>query len=87
MVYSKNKNMDYLPTETTTSAVFDPDSGDTLLLEETATDILNQLETPCDLETLLERLCQIYDVKADDIRGDVVDFLDQLIERKVVLVQ
>lgn len=87
MVYSKNKNMDYIPTDDTTIAVFDPESGDTLFLEETATDILNELEVPCDLETLLERLCQIYDATADDIRGDVVDFLAQLIERKVIIAQ
>ena len=87
MVYSKNKNMDYIPTDNTTIAVFDPDSGDTMFMDETATDILNSLEEPCDLETLLERLCQIYDASADDIRTDVIEFLDELTEKKVITAQ
>lgn len=87
MIYAKNKNMDYIPTDDTTTAIFDPDSGDTLFLDETATDILNALEEPCDLETLLARLCQIYDASPEDIRADVEEFLAGLIEKKVIEVQ
>ena len=87
MIYTKNKDMDYIPTDDTTVAIFDPDSGDTLFLDETATDILNALEDPCDLETLLVRLCEIYYALPDDIRGDVKEFLADLIEKKVIVVQ
>lgn len=87
MIYTKNKDMDYIPTDDTTVAIFNPESGDTLFLDETATDILNALEDPCDLETLLARLCEIYDASPDDIRGDVEEFLADLIEKKVIVLQ
>lgn len=87
MIYTKNNNMDYIPTDDTTVAIFDPESGDTLFLDETATDILNALDDPCELETLLVRLCEIYDASPDDIRCDVEEFLADLIEKKVIVLQ
>ena len=85
MIYGLNKNMDFIPTDDTTTAIFDPESGDTYLLDETATDIVNALEEPCDLETLLLRLCEIYNASSDDIRDDVVEFLGDLTEKKIVI--
>ena len=87
MIYRKNTDMDYIPTDETSLAVFDPESGDTHFFNETALDILNCLCEPCDLETLLDRLCDIYEATPDMIRADVEDFLAGGIEKKVVLVE
>ena len=87
MKYQKNPNMDYIPTDETSLAVFDPESGDTHFFDETAIDILNCLDEPCDLPTLLNRLCEIYDATPDDIREDVQAFLVECVSKKVVEVK
>ncbi len=86
MTFCKNTAMDYIITDETTVAVFDPDTGDTHFLDETATDIINALDDPCDLETLLVRLCEIYDATPDMIRSDVEEFLADMVEKKVIAV-
>ena len=84
MKYKKNESMDYIPSDETSLAVFDPESGDTHFFDETGIDILNCLDDPCNLPTLLDRLCEIYDATPDDIREDVQAFLVQCISKKVV---
>ena len=84
MKYKKNESMDYIPSDETSLAVFDPESGDTHFFDETGIDILNCLDDPCNLPTLLDRLCEIYDATPDDIREDVQAFLVQCVSKKVV---
>ena len=84
MIYKKNENMDYIQTDETSLAVFDPETGDTHFFDETGIDILNILSEPCDLELLLSKLCEIYDVTADEIRADIEEFLAETVEKKVV---
>ncbi|MBQ8388601.1 MAG: PqqD family peptide modification chaperone [Clostridia bacterium] len=86
MTYKKNEALDYIPTDETSLAVFDPESGNTHFFDETGIDILNCLEDPCDLETLLNRLCEIYEATPDMIRADVVEFLAAAIANKVITV-
>ena len=87
MTYKKNEAMDYISADETTLAVFDPESGDTHFFDETGVDILNCLEVPCTMETLLDKLCEIYDASALDIQADVEEFLAECIAKKVVVVQ
>lgn len=87
MKYKKNENMDYIPSDETSLAVFDPESGDTHFFDETGIDILNCLEPPCNLDTLVTKLCEIYDAPSQVIREDVKEFLAELVAKKVVLVQ
>lgn len=86
MNYKKNDTMDYIKSDETSLAVFDPESGDTHLFDETGIDILSCLEPPCDLETLFERLCKIYDATPNDIRSGVEKFLAETVAKKVVLI-
>lgn len=87
MTYQKNIQMDFIPADQTSLAVFDPESGTTWFFDETGIDILNVLETPCDIDTLLDKLCLIYDAKPEEIRGDVEEFLADTVQKKVVLMQ
>ena len=87
MIYKKNEQMDYIPADETSLAVFDPETGDTHFFNETGVDILNCLNMPCDLDTLLERLCLIYDASPDDIRSDVEEFLADTVAKRVVIVE
>ena len=84
MIYRKNENMDYIQSDETSLAVFDPDTGDTHFFDEVGIDILNILSEPCDLDQLLLALCTIYDVSSDDIKEDVEEFLADTTQKKVV---
>lgn len=87
MTYQKNEAMDYISADETSLAVFDPESGDTHFFDETGVDIINCLNSPCTMERLLDQLCEIYDVCAQDIRSDVEEFLAECIAKKVVIVK
>lgn len=86
MLYQKNKSMDYIQTDEVSLAVYDPESGDTHFFDETGIDILNSLDEPRDIDGLLNKLCQIYDTTPDEIRADVVEFIQETISKKVVTV-
>lgn len=87
MIFKKNDNMDYIPADDTSLAIFDPESGDTHFLSESAIDIIKCIEKPCDLDTLLQRLCEIYDASPEDIKNDVEEFLAEMISKKVIIVE
>ncbi len=87
MNYVKNTEMDYIAADETSLAVFDPESGNTHFFDETGIDILNCLNEPCDIDTLLAKLCEIYDAPAEVIKPDVEEFLVELVAKKVILVQ
>ena len=81
----KNTKMDFIQTDDTSLAVYDPESGDTHFFDETGTDILSFLSEPCGLEELLEKLCGVYEAVPGDIRGDVEEFLREVMEKGVVV--
>lgn len=84
MKYKTNEAMDYIQTDETSLAVFDPETGDTHFFDETGIDILNLLKEPCDLEQLLSSLSELYNVTPDEIQADVEEFLADTTEKKVV---
>ena len=84
MVYQTNKEMEYIQTDETSLAVFDHSSGDTHLFDEQGINILNLLEEPRDLESLLNKLCEIYDISPNDIKSDVEGFLEEAIDKRIV---
>ena len=86
MVYQKNKEMEYIPVDETSLTIFDPKTGDAHLFNETGIDILNALDEPRDLDSLLEKLCEEYNVTAENIKTDIEQFLKETVEKKVILI-
>ena len=84
-MYTKSEKMDYIETDETSMAVFDPASGDTYFLDEAGLDIMKILEQPHDFEALVEALCEIYDGEREQISGDVKKFLDESVEKGYVI--
>ena len=84
MNYQKTDKMDFILSDETSLAVFDPESGNTYFFDETGIDILNCLAVPCDIQTLLEKLCNIYSVTPEDIRSDVEEFLADTVTKGIV---
>lgn len=85
MLYKKNEAMDYIFSDQTTLAVYDPESGDTHFFDETGIDILNLLEKPKNVDSLLAELSKIYNASPDDMREDVIIFIMEVVAKKVVL--
>ena len=83
-MYKKNENMDYIEVDNTSIAVFDPETSDTHFFDEIGIDILNILSEPCDIDLLLDKLCEIYEVTPNDIKEDVKVFLDEAISKSVI---
>ena len=50
----------------------------------TQQDILNALDEPCEINELLEKLCEIYSVKPSEIKEDVEEFLADTVVKGVV---
>ena len=84
MDYKKTDKMDFILSDETSLAVFDPESGNTYFFDETGIDILNCLDVPCDIQTLLEKLCKIYSVTPEDIRSDLEEFLADTVTKGIV---
>ena len=84
MNYQKTDKMDFILSDETSLAVFDPESGNTYFFDETGIDILNCLDVPCDIQTLLEKLCNIYSVTPEEIRSDVEEFLADTVTKGIV---
>lgn len=84
MMYKKTEKMDFILSDETSLAVFDPDSGNTYFFDETGIDILNALDEPCEINELLEKLCEIYSVKPSEIKEDVEEFLADTVVKGVV---
>ena len=87
MTYQKNEAMDYIFIDETSMAVFDPESEATYFFDETGVDILTFLNIPCTMKQLVEKLCEIYDVRSEEIHNDVEDFLAECVAHNVVIVK
>ena len=85
MIYQKNENFDYIKSDKQSLAVFDPEAGNVHFFDEVGIDILNILSTPHSLEALIEELCEIYNVTPEQIENDVKEFINDTIEKKVII--
>lgn len=84
MNYKKTNKMDFIFSDETSLAVFDPESNNTYFFDETGIDILNCLDIPCNIEMLLDMLCNIYSASPEDIRADVEEFLADTVTKGIV---
>ena len=85
MKYIRNSNMEFLEIDDDNLAVYDNESGDTHYIDATGKSILEILEHETSEDNLICKLCAVYDVTADEIAGDVHEFLNELVSKKVVI--
>ena len=84
MKYKKTEKMDFIFSDETSLVVYDASSENTYFFDETGIDILKCLDVPCDIQTLLEKLCNIYSATPEDIRADVDEFLADTVTKGIV---
>lgn len=85
MKYIKNNSMEFLEIDDENVVVYDPESGDTHYISETGKAILSLLDEEIEFDELVSKLCEAYSAERDEIESDVREFLDELVEKKVVL--
>lgn len=83
--YKKNSEMDFMEMDDGQLVVFDPESGDTHFIDEIGHDILENLSEGDTIGDVISALCEIYDATPEDINGDVSEFFEQMLQKKVVL--
>ena len=84
--YITNPNMEFIPLDETEQVIHDNESGDIHYLDEISGIILSQLAESITLDTLLERLLEMFDGEPEEIRADTVEFLEEMAAKNVVLV-
>ena len=85
MKYIKNNSMEFLEIDDENIVVYDSESGDTHYISETGKAILSLLDKEIEFDELVSQLCEAYSSERDEIESDVREFLDELVEKKVVL--
>ena len=78
--------MEFIPLDETEQVIHDNESGDIHYLDEISGIILSQLAESITLDTLLERLLEMFDGEPEEIRADTVEFLEEMAAKNVVLV-
>ena len=56
-------------------------------LDEVGTYIWQQLDGQTELDAVLNNLCEEYDVAQDQARGDLLEFVAELVARKLLTVE
>ena len=59
------------------TVLYDPDKGDTHILDDVALDILNQFREGSTVESAIDELLKIYDTSRDIIEKDIADFVSE----------
>lgn len=84
MIYKKTDKMDFIQMDDASISAFDPQHENVFIFDEIGFDILNALNTPCSIETLLNKLCSIYATTPDNIKNDVEEFLTDAVTEGII---
>ena len=85
MLFKKNPDMEYIDTDESGLVIFNPESGDTCIVDEIGVSLFKAMGDGADLDTIVDTLLLEYDAPREEIYHDVEDFLNQLVEQGIVL--
>ena len=85
MLFKKNPDMEYIDTDESGLVIFNPESGDTCIVDEIGVSLFKAMGDGADLDTIVDTLLLEYDAPRKEIYHDVEDFLNQLVEQGIVL--
>lgn len=77
--------MEYIDTDESGLVIFNPESGDTCIIDEIGVSLFKAMGDGADLDTIVDTLLLEYDAPREEIFHDVEDFLNQLVEQGIVL--
>ena len=85
MTIKKNVIMEFIQIGENELTVFDPQTGDTHFLDETGSVILSCLDTATPIEELIQKLSAKYQAEPGIIEADVKEFVNDLLEKEIVV--
>ncbi len=86
IMYQKNDQMEFLEIDEQNTAVYDPESGDTHYINGTGKAILALIDGKTDINEILDALCRQFATEKAEIENDVLEFLQELTDKKVLCV-
>lgn len=84
MKYRKNEKMDFISPDESSLVVFDPETGNTYVMDEIGADILNTLDDPCGIDEIHSKLLEIYEDGGEEIKSDIEAFLKDAVDKGIV---
>lgn len=85
LIYSRNPDFEFIGVEDT-MAVFDPATGDTVVLDKPGMEIIKLTEAPAAPGQILDGLLQIFEGDREEIQDDLQEFLEQMSAQNILLV-
>ena len=85
MLFMKNPNMEYIETDETGLVIFDPESGNTCIIDEIGVSLFKAMGDGASLDTIVDNLLLEYDAPREEILHDVEDFLNQLLQQGIIV--
>ena len=84
MLFKKNPAMEYIDTDESGLVIFNPESGDTCIIDETGVALIKAIGEGASLDEIVDTLLLEYAAPREEIKGDVEDFLNQLMAQGMV---
>lgn len=85
MLFKKNPDMEYIETDESGLVVFDPESGDTCIIDEIGVSLFKAIGDGATLDAIVDTLLLEYTAPREEILHDVAEFLNQLIEQGIII--
>lgn len=77
--------MEYIETDETGLVIFDPESGNTCIIDEIGVSLFKAMGDGATLDTIVDTLLLEYAASREEILHDVEDFLDQLMQQGIIV--
>lgn len=85
VLYIKNPNMEFIEIDDDNLAVYDNEGGNIHYIDNIGKTILSLLDTPNSEMEIVKNLSDLFDIPVENINGDIKDFLDKMIDLRVVV--
>ena len=85
MLFKKNPDMEYIETDESGLVIFNPESGDTCIIDEIGVSLFKAMGDGATLDAIVDTLLLEYAAPREEIYHDVEEFLNQLKEQGIVI--
>ena len=84
-MYKCNPAFQVMPVDESSVVVFDPESGDSHILDGTGKQIFELCDGTKSLDVIIEELLLSYKDFAEEIRKDVPEFIDEMLAKAILV--
>jgi hypothetical protein len=87
MIPKKQADFEYLDVDDDTLVVFDPDSGDTYYINAAGISVMGLVDGVSTIDDIAAVLADNFDTASETIKVDISELLNDLSEKKVVVLE